>query len=84
MDTGNVNYPELICALIEQIRLSSKLPESLWTKDKIVVNGNTRYGSIKPYAMKNDKNGYPHFLVCVEGNWAWVSAKYFTTQIYNV
>ena len=34
--------------------------------------------------MKNDKNGYPHFLVCVEGNWAWVSAKYFTTQIYNV
>lgn len=80
MNTENINYPELICALIEQIRLSSKLPESLWVKDKIVVNGITRCGSIKPYAMRNDKNGYPHFLFCIDGNWVWLSAKHFTTE----
>lgn len=32
------------------------------------------------YQVRNDKNGYPHFLVydyhCQE-EWAWISAKHF-------
>ena len=85
MNTENINYPELICSLIEEIRLSSKLlanlPECLRTKkDGIMVCGTKYYGDIKIFAMRNDKNGYPQFLVCPEGNWAWVSAKHFTTK----
>lgn len=76
-DFSNININELIVALIEQMRLSSKLPEYLKIKDYISVNGVKRYGSIKPYAIKTDKNGYPHFLICIEGVWIWKSAKYF-------
>ena len=81
MDTENINYPELISSLIEEIRASNKLianlPKYLWTKDAITV-GNSKYeGNIKAYAIRNNKNGYPHFLVCVDGNWGWVSAKHF-------
>lgn len=77
-DFSNINTNELIIALIEQIRLSSKLPDSLEIKDYISVNGVKSYGSIKPYAIKTDKNGYPHFLICIEGTWVWKSAKYFS------
>lgn len=59
----------------------ANLPNYLITKEKgILVNGIRQCGSIKPYAIKTDKNGFPHFLVCLEGNWAWVSAKHFKTE----
>ncbi len=45
-----------------------------------LINGIRWCGNIKPYAIKTDKNGYPHFLICLEGNWAWVSAKHFKTE----
>lgn len=34
----------------------------------------------KVYSVKNDKNGYPHFLVYDyhwQEEWSWVSAKHF-------
>ena len=34
----------------------------------------------KVYSVKNDKNGYPHFLVYDyhwRDEWSWVSAKHF-------
>lgn len=80
MNTENINYPELICALIEQIRLSSKLPKTLIIKHTITVNGIDYQGEIIPYAMRTDKNGYPHFLFCLNSNWVWLSAKHFKTS----
>ena len=29
------------------------------------------------YNIRNDKNGYPHFLIYKENQWTWASAKYF-------
>ena len=34
--------------------------------------------SVKVYAVRDDKNGYPHFLIYEKGEWKYVSAKYFT------
>ena len=74
-DTINTN--ELLLVLIEQIRLSSNLPEGLWVKNGVTVNGIKSYGSFTPYAMRTDKNGYPHFLFYINNAWVWLSAKYF-------
>lgn len=30
------------------------------------------------YNIRDDKNGYPHFLVFINGRWDYVSAKHFT------
>ncbi len=79
MDFGEGDYANVIAALIEEIKKSSHLPKALLTKKNgITINGKKWYGSIKPYAMRTDKNGYPHFLVCIDGVWGWVSAKHFT------
>lgn len=29
------------------------------------------------FNVRDDKNGYPHFLVYVDGQWRYISAKYF-------
>lgn len=29
------------------------------------------------YDIRNDKNGYPQFLIYKDTQWRWVSAKYF-------
>ena len=29
------------------------------------------------FAVRNDKNGYPHFLLYENGQWLWRSAKYY-------
>jgi hypothetical protein len=29
------------------------------------------------YAVRDDKNGYPHFLIYEDGEWKYVSAKHF-------
>lgn len=28
------------------------------------------------YSVRNDSHGYPHFLIYVDGQWKWVSAKH--------
>lgn len=33
--------------------------------------------SLKVYNVRDDKNGYPHFLIYENGEWKYVSAKYF-------
>ena len=38
-----------------------RLPKQLVIKGAITVNGNDFFGRVTPYAMRNDKNGYPHF-----------------------
>ena len=74
-----IDVKELLLALIEQRRLSSNLPKILETKKEngITVNGVKFYGSFTPYAMRTDKNGYPHFLFYINNVWVWLSAKYF-------
>jgi len=34
-------------------------------------------GPVTIYSVRNDRNGYPHFLVFEKGEWRWVSAKHF-------
>lgn len=34
--------------------------------------------SVTVYAVRDDKNGYPYFLIYENGGWKYVSAKYFT------
>ena len=29
------------------------------------------------FKVKNDSNGYPHFLIFEDNQWKWVSAKHF-------
>ena len=37
-------------------------------------------GKVKVYAIRNDKNGYPHFLIYEDNQWKWKSAKHFTPE----
>lgn len=57
-----------------------RLPKQLVIKGAITVNGNDFFGRVTPSAMRNDKNDYPQFLFCIDGNWVWMSAKHFTTK----
>ena len=40
-------------------------------------NSGISVSSIKVYNVREDKNGYPHFLIYENGEWKYVSAKYF-------
>lgn len=72
------NSEQLLVVFKFSKEFQASLPEYLLTKEKgISINGKCWHGSIKPYALRVDKNGYPHFLIYSEGTWAWVSAKYF-------
>lgn len=33
--------------------------------------------SVNVYTVRDDKNGYPHFLIYENGEWKYVSAKHF-------
>lgn len=53
-------------------------------KDSIEWNDyNTEYDYevAEVFAVRDDKNGYPHFLIYENGEWKYKSAKYFTTEI---
>lgn len=34
------------------------------------------------YGVRNDKNGYPQFLIYDSGSWKWLSAKHFEPEGY--
>ena len=37
------------------------------------------------YDVRNDKNGYPHFLIYKDNEWKYVSAKHFVpVQVVNI
>lgn len=57
--------------------IGARLPKYLTIKGVITINGQDYFGKVVPYAIRNDKNGYPHFLFCLGGNWIWLLAKYF-------
>ena len=42
-------------------------------KVKLKENGNI----ISVYAIRDDKKGYPHFLIYMDKQWIYKSAKYF-------
>lgn len=45
-----------------------------------VVRKQSKYVETIPitvYDIKNDKNGYPHFLIYENNEWKYVSAKHF-------
>ena len=52
---------------------------TLKIKDSITVNGKEYSGIVEPIGVRIDKNSYPHFLLCLDGNWVWLSAKHFNT-----
>lgn len=52
---------------------------TLKIKDSITVNGKGYSGLVEPIGVRIDKNSYPHFLLCLDGNWVWLSAKHFNT-----
>lgn len=33
------------------------------------------------YAVRDDKNGYPHFLICEGREWKYVKAKHFVPYL---
>ena len=35
------------------------------------------------YAVRDDKNGYPHFLIYDDGEWKYISAKHFVGETYG-
>ena len=37
--------------------------------------------SVNVYAVRDDENGYPQFLVCEYGEWKYRSAKYYIDKI---
>lgn len=40
--------------------------------------------NIKVYSIRNDNNGYPHFLIYYDNCWLWASAKYFKpSEVYD-
>jgi len=41
-------------------------------------NSGISVSSIKVYNVREDKNGYPYFLIYENGEWKYVSAKHFT------
>lgn len=36
------------------------------------------------YDIRCDKNGYPHFLIYVDGQWKYVSAKHCKLYLYQI
>lgn len=40
---------------------------------KVWKNGESRI----VYAVRDDRDGYPHFLIYEDGEWKYVSAKHF-------
>lgn len=43
----------------------------------VVLRLNDYCGYTSVYSVKNDKNGYPQFLIYYKNQWVWKSAKYF-------
>ena len=60
--------------------IGARLPRQLIIKGVININGEEYFGGVTPYAMRLDKNGYPHFLLCLGDTWLWKSAKHFRVQ----
>lgn len=48
-----------------------------WDEDLLDWFGAT----VEVYDVRNDKNGYPHFLICEDGEWKYKSAKHFTNKL---
>lgn len=40
-------------------------------------NSGISLSSVKVYNVRDDKNGFPHFLIYENGEWKYVSAKHF-------
>ena len=48
-------------------------------KEKVEYDSNSgiSFSSVKVFNVRDDKNGYPHFLIYENGEWKYVSAKHF-------
>lgn len=34
------------------------------------------------YSIVNNSNGYPHFLIYIDNQWKWISARHFVPSSY--
>lgn len=60
---------------------------SIFEKDSVVWDENILdyiAKTVEVYAVRDDKNGYPHFLVCENGEWKYRSAKYYTNSLTQI
>ena len=39
---------------------------------------------VNVYAVRDDKNGYPHFLIFEDNEWKYVKAKHFVPFNYKI
>lgn len=44
--------------------------------DLIYTKKNGEKVKVRSYNIRDDKNGFPHFLVFIDNEWKYVSAKY--------
>lgn len=52
--------------------------KGVWEKDERIHANCPK--SVEVYAVRDDKNGYPHFLICENGEWKYKSAKNYTNN----
>ena len=50
---------------------------------KVCRKDNVSFECFEVYAIRDDKNGYPHFLIYDNGEWKYVSAKHFAPIVYK-
>lgn len=43
----------------------------------VLFHIDTYCGYTRVYSVRNDKTGYPQFLIYYDNQWLWKSAKYF-------
>lgn len=48
-----------------------------WDKDLLEWGATT----VEVYGVRDDNNGYPHFLICENGEWKYKSAKHFANRL---
>lgn len=52
--------------------------KGMWENDEHIHT--RRPKAVEVYAVRDDNNGFPHFLICENGEWKYRSAKYFTNN----
>lgn len=52
--------------------------KGVWEEDNCAHDN--RLKSVEVYAVRDDNNGYPHFLICENGEWKYRSAQYYTND----
>lgn len=50
--------------------------------EKVKTHGLVK--AVNVYNVRDDKNGYPQFLICEDGEWKYRSAKHYTDKVWDI